>query len=59
MTINGRMIAEKIKLTTNAFRITIPTRIEQNDSLILVMHAESLGLIRLMDILFIQDGNPS
>ena len=45
MVLNGRVIAEKIKLTTNAFRITIPTRINQNDSLILIMHAESLGLI--------------
>src|SRR5688572_30332967 len=45
MVLDGRIIAEKIKLTTNAFRITIPTRIGQTDSLILVMHAESLGLI--------------
>ena len=45
MVLDGKVIAEKIKLTTNAFRITIPTRIGQNDSLMLVMHAESLGLI--------------
>jgi hypothetical protein len=57
MVLNGRMIAEKIKLTTNAFRITIPTKIGQNDSLILVMHAESLGLIPPnTGLLIIQDG---
>jgi len=57
MVLNGRMIAEKIKLTTNAFRITIPAKIDQNDSLILVMHAESLGLIPPnTGLLIIQDG---
>ena len=57
MVLNGRTIAQKIKLTTNAFRITIPTRIDQNDSLILVMHAESLGLIPPnTGLLIIQDG---
>jgi len=57
MVLNGRMIAGKIKLTTNAFRITIPTRIDQNDSLVLVMHAESLGLIPPnTGLLIIQDG---
>ena len=57
MILNGRMIAQKIKLTTNAFRITIPTKIDQNDSLILVMHAESLGLIPPnTGLLIIQDG---
>ena len=57
MVLNGKIIAEKIKLTTNAFRITIPTRIGQNDSLILVMHAESLGLIPPnTGLLIIQDG---
>ena len=57
MILNGRMIAEKIKLTTNAFRITIPTRIGQNDSLLLVMQAESLGLIPPnTGLLIIQDG---
>ncbi|HEX6849104.1 MAG TPA: hypothetical protein VF144_19100, partial [Chitinophagaceae bacterium] len=45
MMLNGKPLAEKIKLSTNAFRITIPTRIHQNDSLLLVLHAESLGLI--------------
>jgi hypothetical protein len=29
MVLNGRVIAEKIKLTTNAYRITIPARIDQ------------------------------
>jgi len=57
MVLNGRVIAEKIKLTTNAFRITIPAKIDQNDSLMLVMHAESLGLIPPnTGLLIIQDG---
>ena len=57
MVLNGKTIAEKIKLTTNAFRITIPTMINQNDSLMLVMHAESLGLIPPnTGLLIIQDG---
>src|SRR6187200_151953 len=57
MVLNGRVIAEKIKLTTNAYRITIPARIDQNDSLLLVMHAESLGLIPPnTGLLIIQDG---
>jgi len=57
MVLNGKIIAEKIKLTTNAFRITIPTKINQNDSLILVMHAESLGLIPPnTGLLILQDG---
>jgi len=55
--LNGKMIAEKIKLTTIAFRITIPTTIHQSDSLLLVMHAESLGLIPPnTGLLIIQDG---
>jgi len=45
MVLNGRPIAENIKLTTNAYRITIPTKISSGDSILLVMHAESLGLI--------------
>lgn len=58
MMLNNKIIAEKIKLTTNAFRITIPAKIGQNDSLILVMHAESLGLIPPnTGLLVIQDGN--
>ena len=57
MVLNGKIIAEKIKLTTNAFRITIPTKIDQNDSIMLVMHAESLGLIPPnTGLLIIQDG---
>jgi len=57
MVLNGKIIAEKIKLTTNAFRIIIPTKINQNDSLLLVMHAESLGLIPPnTGLLIIQDG---
>ena len=57
MVLNGKIIAEKIKLTTNAFRMTIPTKINQNDSLMLVMHAESLGLIPPnTGLLIIHDG---
>jgi hypothetical protein len=57
MLLNGKMIAQKIKLTTNAYRITIPTKIDQNDSLMLVMQAESLGLIPPnTGLLIIQDG---
>ena len=57
MVLNGMIIAEKIKLTTNAFRMTIPTKINPNDSLMLVMHAESLGLIPPnTGLLIIQDG---
>jgi len=55
--LGGKIIAEKIKLTTNAFRITIPTKIDRNDSMMLVMHAESLGLIPPnTGLLIIQDG---
>ena len=58
MVLNGKTIAEKIKLTTNAFRITIPTKINQSDSLVLIMHAESLGLIPPnTGLLIIQDGS--
>ena len=57
MVLDGRVIAQRIKLTANAFRITIPTTINQNDSLMLVMHAESLGLIPPnTGLLIIQDG---
>ena len=57
MVLNGRTIAEKIKLTTNAFRLTIPATIGPKDSLMLVLHAESLGLIPPnTGLLIIQDG---
>ncbi|HJS55707.1 MAG TPA: hypothetical protein VJ765_14230 [Chitinophagaceae bacterium] len=57
MVLNGRIIAEKIKLTTTAFRITIPTKVIGSDSIILVMQAESLGLIPPnTGLLVIQDG---
>ena len=57
MVLNGTTIAEKIKLTTNAFRITIPARIGLSDSLVLILHAESLGLIPPnTGLLVIQDG---
>ena len=57
MLLDGNTIAQKIKLSTTAFRITIPTKINQDDSLLLVMHAESLGLIPPnTGLLVIQDG---
>ena len=56
--LNGKMIADKIKLSTNAYRITIPGKINTNDSLTLIMHAESLGLIPPnTGLLIIQDGS--
>lgn len=58
MVLNGKMIAEKIMLTTVAYKITIPAMISPDDSLILVMHAESLGLIPPNSgLLIIQDGD--
>jgi hypothetical protein len=58
MVVDGKSIAEKVKLTTNAFRLTIPARIAAGDSLVLIMHAESLGLIPPnTGLLIIQDGN--
>ena len=55
--LNGKVIADKIMLTTNAYRVTIPTKINNNDSLILIMHAETLGLIPPnTGLLVIQDG---
>ena len=57
MVLNGKMIAEKKGLTTKAFSITIPARIGKGDSLILVMHAESLGTIPPnTGLLIIEDG---
>lgn len=57
MVLNGKIIAEKIGLTAKAFKITIPALIKQGDSLLLVMNAESLGLIPPnTGLLIIQDG---
>jgi hypothetical protein len=56
--LNGKIIADKVMLTTNAYRVTIPAKINSNDSLTLIMHAESLGLIPPnTGLLVIQDGN--
>ena len=56
--VGGRTIAEKIKLSTNAYRINLPSKINPGDSLMLIMHAESLGLIPPnTGLLIIQDGN--
>jgi hypothetical protein len=55
--LNGRILVEKLGLTANAFKIVIPATIKPGDSLILVMHAESLGLIPPnTGLLIIQDG---
>jgi hypothetical protein len=57
MMLNGKMIAEKKGLTAKAFTITIPAKIPKGDSLILVMHAESLGTIPPnTGLLIIEDG---
>jgi len=58
MVLDGRPIAENIKLTTNAYRITIPTKISSDDSIIMVMHADRLGLIPPnTGLLVIMDGD--
>ena len=55
--LNGKMLVEKLGLTANAYKILIPVIIKPDDSLILVMHAESLGLIPPnTGLLIIQDG---
>ena len=57
ITLNGKMLVEKLGLTANAYKITIPAGIKPGDSLMLVMHAESLGLIPPnTGLLIIQDG---
>ena len=57
MVLNGNVIVEKVKLSTRAFKTTIPTTIKTGDSLILIMHAESLGLIPPnTGLLIIEDG---
>ncbi|HKC37390.1 MAG TPA: hypothetical protein VKB95_15040 [Chitinophagaceae bacterium] len=55
--LNGKMLVENLGLTANAFKILIPVNIKPGDSLMLVMHAESLGLIPPnTGLLIIQDG---
>jgi hypothetical protein len=56
--LNGKILAEKLGLKGNAFKITIPTSdLRSGDSLLLVMQAESLGLIPPnTGLLIIQDG---
>ncbi len=57
ITVNGKILVEKLRLTGSAFKITIPAAIKPGDSLLVVMHAESLGLIPPnTGLLFIQDG---
>jgi len=58
VSLNGKILVEKLGLKANAFRITIPTAIKPGDSLLLVMQAESLGLIPPnTGLLIIQDGS--
>jgi hypothetical protein len=55
--LNGKVLVEKLGLKASAFKITVPTGIKPNDSLLLVMQAESLGLIPPnTGLLIIQDG---
>jgi len=56
--LNGKILTEKLGLKANAFKITIPTGgLKSGDSLLLVMQAESLGLIPPnTGLLIIQDG---
>ena len=57
MALDGKVIVEKVKLTTRAYKTTIPTRVKPGESLLLVMHAESLGLIPPnTGLLVIEDG---
>jgi hypothetical protein len=57
MVLNGRTIVEKVKLTTRAYKTTIATTVKAGDSLLLIMHAESLGLIPPnTGLLVIEDG---
>jgi len=57
ITLNGKILVEKLGLTANAFKILIPVIAKPGDSLMLVMHAESLGLIPPnTGLLIIQDG---
>ena len=58
MVLNGKILTEKLGLKANAFKITIPTGgLKSGDSLLLVMQAESLGLIPPnTGLLIIQDG---
>lgn len=58
MVLNGKVLADKIMLTAKAFRLTIPTKMNIGDSLMLVVHAESLGLIPPnTGLLIIKDGD--
>jgi hypothetical protein len=59
ISLNGKILAEKLGLKASAFKITIPTgSIKSGDSLLLVMQAESLGLIPPnTGLLIIQDGS--
>jgi hypothetical protein len=59
ISLNGKILTEKLGLKASAFKITIPTgSIKTGDSLLLVMQAESLGLIPPnTGLLIIQDGS--
>jgi len=58
ISLNGKILVEKLGLKASAFKITVPAAIKPGDSLLLVMHAESLGLIPPnTGLLIIQDGS--
>jgi hypothetical protein len=56
--LNGKIIADKIGLSSRAFKITIPVSVQPGDSLQLVMYAENLGSIPPnTGLLTIEEGN--
>ena len=58
LVLDGRIIANNVSLTGQAFRITVPTAMKAGDSLQLVMFAENLGSIPPnTGLLIINDGN--
>jgi hypothetical protein len=55
--LNGKVINENVALKARAFRMVIPSKINPGDSMILVMHAVSLGLIPPNSgLIIIEDG---
>ena len=57
LVLDGKVIVEKLGLTSQPFRMTIPVNVPQGDSLKLVMYAENMGSIPPnTGLLVIQDG---
>ena len=57
LVLDGKVIVEKLGLTSQPFRMTIPVNVPQGDSLKLVLYAENLGSIPPnTGLLVIQDG---